>query len=86
MILGVAVYVVLWWLVLFVVLPWGVKSQSEGADIALGSDPGAPIRPMVLRKLAATTVIAAAIFGLLYWAWISGLDAYVLPSGVLGPR
>jgi predicted secreted protein len=85
-ILMCAVYFVIWWVVLFAVLPWGVKSQDEEGEVLAGSEPGAPVRPLLLRKLAATTVIAAIILGAGYMAWISGLNAYILPPEVLGPR
>jgi predicted secreted protein len=50
--------------VLFAVLPWGVRSQHEGGEIAPGSDPGAPVLPRLKRKLAWTTVVAALVFAL----------------------
>ena len=39
---GIAVYFILWWLVLYAVLPWGVKSQLENNDVFKGSERGAP--------------------------------------------
>lgn len=54
------IFLVIWWLTLFVVLPWGVR-RSENADS--GHDPGAPSNPMLLRKALVTTVIALAIWG-----------------------
>ena len=41
-VLAVAIYFVLWWIVLFAVLPWGVESQEEAGEVSPGSDPGAP--------------------------------------------
>ena len=38
----IAIYFLVWWLVLFAVLPFGVRSQHEGGDIPPGTDPGAP--------------------------------------------
>ena len=38
----VAVYFIIWWVTLFAVLPWGVRSQAEAADVAPGTEPGAP--------------------------------------------
>ncbi|MBM3567920.1 MAG: DUF1467 family protein [Alphaproteobacteria bacterium] len=66
----VAIYLIVWWLVLFAVLPFGVR-RDESPET--GHDPGAPQRPMLLRKFAATTVIASVICGALYWAYESGL-------------
>ena len=60
---GIVVYVILWWLVLFMVLPWGVR-RTEAPDE--GHDPGAPERPMLWRKAAITTLIATILFGIVY--------------------
>jgi predicted secreted protein len=59
----IAIYFVVWWLVLFVVLPFGVRTQDDEADTVLGTPPSAPNRPMLLRKALATSVIAAVIVG-----------------------
>jgi predicted secreted protein len=53
-------FLVIWWLTLFAVLPWGVR-RTENADA--GHDPGAPANPMLLKKALATTAIAAVIWG-----------------------
>ena len=57
-----AIYFVLWWIVLFVTLPFGVRSQHEDGSGAPGTDPGAPIATLMGRKLIWTTVISAVIF------------------------
>ena len=61
-----AVFFVIWWVVLFAVLPFGVRSQHEMDDVTLGTEHGAPHEPYMLRKMLATTVISAIIFGGLY--------------------
>jgi predicted secreted protein len=61
---GLAIYFIIWWTVLFAVLPWGVRSQAESGTVAPGTDPGAPAIPKVLRKLLWTTVAATVIFAL----------------------
>jgi len=63
---AVAIYFIIWWLVLFAVLPIGVRSQSEEGDIVLGTDHGAPVRPMLARKAIITSAIAAVIFAAVY--------------------
>jgi predicted secreted protein len=69
-----AIYFILWWTVLFAVLPFGVKTQGQGEDTATeGHDPGAPVHPLLLRKALATTVISAVIFLLFIWLTNSGL-------------
>jgi predicted secreted protein len=52
---GLAIYFVIWWLVLFLVLPFGVRSQHEMSDVTLGTDSGAPHQPWIVRKVIATT-------------------------------
>lgn len=62
--LALAIYVTIWWIVLFAVLPLGVRSAEEaGEERPEGSDPGAPVAPHLAKKAALTTLIAAAIFG-----------------------
>jgi predicted secreted protein len=84
-VLAAAIYFVLWWIVLFAVLPWGVKSQEEAGDISPGSDPGAPVRPLMLRKAIATTLVSAAIMALGYAAWALGLIESIVPAALIPP-
>ena len=66
--LAIAIYFLIWWIVLFVVLPWGVRRQNE-QEVLPGSDPGAPARPLLLKKAVATTLISAAIFAAGFAVW-----------------
>jgi predicted secreted protein len=60
---GIAIYFVLWWLVLFTVLPWGASSAHElGQQVGAGHAASAPVRPQLVAKFIATTLIAAVIF------------------------
>ncbi|MGV8840669.1 MAG: DUF1467 family protein [Bauldia sp.] len=64
-----AIYFVTWWLCLFIILPFGVKTQQEDEDgTVLGTSESAPVRPMLVRKALITTVVAGVVVGLLYWA------------------
>jgi predicted secreted protein len=63
---AIAIYFILWWLTLFVVLPWGVRSQHESGEISPGTEPGAPILPRIAVKLLWTTIVSAVVFALLY--------------------
>jgi len=63
-----AIYFILWWLCLFMVLPFGVRSQDTTDDAAPGTDPGAPLVPHLAWKLLATTVLAAVLMALVVWA------------------
>lgn len=66
---GLAVYFVIWWVVLFVVLPFGISSQSEDGAVTAGTEPGAPTVPGLAKKALITTVIAAAVFALVWYIW-----------------
>ena len=55
---AIAIYFIIWWVVLFMVLPWGIRSQEEGGDVVSGSDPGAPAIPRLWWKLVWTTVVS----------------------------
>ncbi len=57
------IYFTIWWIVLFAVLPWGVRSQAEAADVVAGSDPGAPAAPRLVAKILWTTAISAVVLG-----------------------
>ena len=53
-----AIYFVIWWIVLFLTLPFGVRSQHEDGEGGVpGTDPGAPIASRMGRKLIWTTLI-----------------------------
>ncbi len=56
---GLMVYFVIWWTVLFAILPLGVRRVEKPGT---GQDHGAPERPDLLRKAMITTAVAAAIW------------------------
>jgi predicted secreted protein len=83
---ALAIFFLIWWVVLFAVLPWGIKSQYEGDDIAPGTDPGAPNKARIGWKLLWTTVVAAAIYAVCFvvyaehWVTVDGLMSLFLKS------
>jgi predicted secreted protein len=68
-----AIYFVIWWIVLFLTLPFGVRSQHEDGEGAPGTDPGAPVAALMGRKLIWTTVISAIVFAVATLAYNAGL-------------
>lgn len=66
-----AVYFVIWWTVLFCILPLGVRSQIESGEVTAGTEPGAPAAPQLLRKAVLTTLVSLGVFALLFvlWTW-----------------
>jgi predicted secreted protein len=75
-----AIYFIIWWMVLFAVLPWGARSAHEsGAAVEPGHAPSAPLKPMMVRKFIATTVIAAVVMAAGLWLIRTGtltLDSF----------
>ena len=72
---GLSTFMIIWWLVLFMVLPWGVR-RVDADELVPGEDPGAPAKPKLLLKFAATTVIAGVVFGLVYAVAESGVISF----------
>ena len=64
---GVAIFLTIWWTVLFAVLPLGTITHAEaGIDKGDGGDPGAPVDPKLKRKFITTTLISAAVFAVIW--------------------
>ncbi len=69
---GFAIYFVLWWLVLFVTLPFGVRSLHEDGGGSPGTDPGAPVVTRMGRKLIWTTLLSAVLYAVGVAAYYEG--------------
>ncbi|WP_371423166.1 DUF1467 family protein [Tardiphaga sp.] len=66
---SLAVYFVIWWITLFLTLPFGVRSQHEDGESTDGTDPGAPVLARMGRKLIWTTLISAVLFAVGMYAY-----------------
>ncbi len=77
-------FLIIWWTILFIVLPMGVRGQAEENDIVEGSEPGAPVESNIKSKFILTTKITIGVWlvfcaviwsGLLNWemfgSWLS---------------
>ena len=69
---GILLYVMIWWTVLFAVLPWKATPSN---DPLVGNSLSAPENPRIATKFLITTVIAFVIWGAVYsliqTEWIS---------------
>ena len=69
---GAILYVLVWWVTLFAVLPLWVSPADPGDP---GHAAGAPKHPLMVRKVLVTTLVAAAIwlviFALVRSPWLS---------------
>lgn len=65
---AIAIYFVIWWTCLFVVLPFGVRNAAETGDaVEDGNDAGAPVRHGLAWKAMVTTVLATVVYVGVYW-------------------
>lgn len=55
-------YFVIWWTLLFAILPIRVRTQAEVGDITEGTEPGAPAAPALRERAIWTTIVAAVVF------------------------
>lgn len=80
---SIAIFLTIWWTVLFAVLPLGVTSHAEaGVDKGDGGDPAAPVDPKLKRKFFTTTWVSVVLFALLWLVIRLGLVTLpALPSG-----
>lgn len=70
---GIAIYIVLWWIVLFAVLPFGVRTQDEDGAIVPGTPESAPTRPRLWRVVLLTTAVSGLLFAGMWGALRYGL-------------
>ena len=63
---SIVVFVILWWLILFMILPRNISSQKDKGYIIEGTDPGAPANPNIGKKLLLTTTITTILFAIVY--------------------
>jgi predicted secreted protein len=69
---ALAIYFVVWWITLFAVLPFGIRTQQENGEVSMGTEPGAPTLVRMGRKLLWTTLISLIIFGCAFLAYRLG--------------
>ncbi len=81
---AIAIYFLVWWLTLFAVLPFGIRSQHE-EETTPGTDPGAPVLPRIASKLVWTTLVSAAIFAVMYVAYVYRLVDFDMIPGLPNP-
>ena len=62
---GIIIYVNLWMIIFFMVLPFGIANQIDSPDYQKGTDPGAPVESRIKKKILITTLISTVIFSLI---------------------
>ncbi len=74
---GIVLFAVIWFMVLFIVLPLRLVTQGEDGDVVPGTHASAPADPQIKRKAKITTIWA---FGI--WVIVAG----VILSGAVSVR
>ena len=65
---SLVLYVCIWWIIFFSVLPIGIKSQNvKFKEDLRGNDPGAPKNPKIAKKFIVTTLMTTVIFLVIYY-------------------
>jgi|TARA_B110000305_G_scaffold240467_1_gene311173 predicted secreted protein len=65
---SIIVYVLIWWMIFFSILPMGIQSNKEKFKEKIeGIDPGAPNNPKIGKKFLITTIITSIIFIVIYY-------------------
>ena len=65
---SIIVYVLIWWIIFFSILPVGIQSNKEKFKENIeGIDPGAPKNPKIAKKFIITTIISTIIFLVIYY-------------------
>ena len=65
---SIIVFVIIWWIIFFSVLPVGIQSNKEKFRERIeGIDPGAPKNPKIAKKFLITTKITTLIFVVVYY-------------------
>ncbi|WP_420409603.1 DUF1467 family protein [Hoeflea sp.] len=61
---GFAIYFIIWWVVLFTVLPFWARSQADEGEVTLGTTHSAPANFRFAPIFWSTTLVSGLVFGL----------------------
>lgn len=76
-----AVYFIFWWLTLFAVLPFGLKTQGDEKDVVLGTIESAPANFSGWRLFLTTSFVAAIVYAVWYLITVKlGLNFDSIPK------
>jgi predicted secreted protein len=80
---AIAIYFIVWWITLFAVLPFNVRTQDEAGAIVPGTPESAPAEPKLLRIIVTNTIVATLVFAVVWsiivYEWVD-LDLFQLKS------
>ncbi|GAA0771311.1 DUF1467 family protein [Roseibium denhamense] len=77
---SLALFFMMWWIVLFAMLPFGLRrTQEEAGDVIPGSEASAPEKPQLLRVILLTTIVTSVLFSFYMWVRASGFGLDDIP-------
>jgi predicted secreted protein len=86
---AIVVFICIWWMTLFAVLPFGVRTQDEAGDVVPGTPGSAPARMKILRIVLINTLVASVCFGVFYLGytqgWLSAHETAAPETGAVRP-
>ena len=65
---NLALYFMIWWMCLFAVLPFGLKTQGEQGEVVPGTPASAPEKPQLKKVFLINSVVAAFVFAFVWMA------------------
>ncbi len=69
---GIVLYAIIWFMTLFVILPFRLKSQSEDGEVVPGTPGSAPADPALRKRFLITTLVAAVVWAVIATIIITG--------------
>ncbi len=67
---AIAIYFVVWWIVLFAVLPFGMRAQADDNSVVPGTPASAPTRSHFGKAAFRTTIVSGILFGIFYMVFV----------------
>lgn len=62
-----AIYFIMWWITLFLVLPFSGKTQAETGEVTLGTVRSAPSDVKFGRIIILNSIVASVMFAIFYF-------------------
>ena len=63
---AIAVYFLIWWLMIFITLPFRMRSQLDLGEVSENSEASAPAQPQLAKRFIWNSVLSFVVFGI-YW-------------------
>ena len=76
---SIILFLLIWWLLLFTILPLNISNNAEKNISNDGNDSGAPNNPQIFKKFLITTILSTIIWSIIYlFLKDQGLLLYIL--------